>query len=80
MSGGFAGITPAPVPRAISGRRMGGAKNFRSKEMWGKAKLLVLQRVNEAVEGKGLRRCQPLPQANEGDEEDEEEGRNLTSL
>ena len=55
MSGGFAGITPAPVPRAISGRRMGGAKNFRSKEMWGKAKLLVLQRVNEDAQMKGVK-------------------------
>ena len=51
----FAGITPAPVPRAVSGRRMGGAKNFKSKEMWGKAKLLVLQRVNEDAQMKGVK-------------------------
>ena len=52
---GFSGIAPSAVPRAISGRRMGGAKNFKSKEMWAKAKLLVLQRVNENAQMKGVK-------------------------
>ena len=43
----FAGVAPGPVPGAIAGRKMAGAKNFRSQELWAKAKLLVLQRVNQ---------------------------------
>ena len=51
----FAGVAPGPVPGAIAGRKMAGAKNFRSQELWAKAKLLVLKRVNEDAHMKGVK-------------------------
>eukprot|EP01047_Picozoa_sp_COSAG01_P007043 COSAG01_NODE_260_length_20041_cov_15.896249_1_plen_908_part_00 len=49
------GLSPNPVPGAVSGRRMAGAQNFEAKKLWTKAKLLVLQKVSQETHMKGVK-------------------------